>query len=100
MRFYLLNTKTEGHLLLPKVAQFLSHFTLNSRLCHFIVGDVYLDRAVYPYGKDMWLYSQNIEPEGHAVCMHIAWFLRYSSLESGQVYIELSAVKMDGGYYL
>jgi len=28
MRFYPLNTKTEGHLLLPKVAQFLSHFTL------------------------------------------------------------------------
>jgi len=48
----------------------------------------------------MWLYLQNIEPEGHAVCMHIAWFLRFSSLESGQVYIELSAVNMDGGYYL
>jgi len=98
MRFYLLNTKSEGHLLLPKVAQFLGHFTLTSKLCHFILGHVYLDRVVYC--KSMWFYSQNIEPESHAVCMHVAWFLRYSSLESGQGYIELSAVNMDGGYYI
>jgi len=46
MRFYALNTKTEGHLLFPKVPQFLSHFTLNSGLCHFILGDVYLDHSL------------------------------------------------------
>jgi len=30
MKFYPLNTKTEGHLLLPTVARFLSYFTLNT----------------------------------------------------------------------
>jgi len=54
----------------------------------------------FPYCKGIWMYSQNIEPEGHAVRMHVAWFLTYSSLESGQVYIELWAVNIDGGYYL
>jgi len=49
--------------------------------------NIYLDSVVYPYCMVMWLYLPNIEPEDHAVCMHIAWFLRYSTLESGQVYI-------------
>ena len=46
------------------------------------------------------LYSQNIKPEGHAVRMHVAWFIMYSRLESGQVYIKLWFVNMGGGYYL
>ena len=87
--FYLLNIKTEGHLILPKTAWFLSYLTLKSELYHFILGDVYLDRVVYPYCKGTWLYSQNIEPEGHAVRMHVARFLRYSTLESGQGNIKL-----------
>jgi len=89
MRFYPLSTKIEGHLLLPKVARFLSYFTLNIGLCHFILGDVYLDRVVYPYCKGMWLHSQNIEPEGLTVRMHIARFLRYSTLKSGQMNMKL-----------
>ena len=89
MSFYPLSTKTESHLLLPKVAWFLSYLTLKSGLYHFILGDVYLDRVVYPYCKGTWLYSQNIKPEGHAVRMYIAWFLRYSTLESGQGNIKL-----------
>jgi len=97
MRFYPLNIKTKGHLLLPTVAQFLSYFTLNSGLCHFLV---YLDRVVYPYCKGMWLYSQNIEPEGHAVYMHVVWFLRYSTLNSGQMNIKLWVVNMSGSNYL
>jgi len=96
MRSYSLNIKPDGHLMLSKIARFLSYLTLKSGLYHFIFGD----SVVYPYCKSMWLYLQNIEPESHTVCMHIAWFLRYSSLESGQVYIELSAVNMDGGFYL
>jgi len=76
-------------LILLKIARFLSYLTLKSGLYQFTLGDVYLDSVVYPNCMVMWLYLQNIEPEGHAVCMHIAWFLRYSSLESGQVYIEL-----------
>jgi len=48
-----------------------------------------MDRVVYPYWKGMWLYSQNIEPEGHAVRVHVAWFLRYSTLQSGQMNIKL-----------
>ena len=89
MRSYSLNIKTDGHLILPKIARFLSYLMLNSGLYHFILGDIYLVSVVYLYCKSTWLYLQNIKPEGHAVCMHIAWFLRYSSLESGQVYIEL-----------
>ena len=56
---------------------------------HFILGDVYLDRVVYPYRKCKWFYSPNIGPVGHAVRMHIAWFLKYSRLESGKAYIKL-----------
>jgi len=89
MRFYPLNTKTECHLLFQKVARFLSYFTLNSGLCHFILEDVYLDRVVYLYWKGMWLYSQNSEPEGLAVCIHVARFLRYSTLKSGQMNVKL-----------
>ena len=89
MKLYPLNTKTEGHLLLLKVAWFLSYLMLKGGLYHFILGDVYLDSVVYPYCKGMWLCSPNIEPEGHAVCMYIAWFLRYSTLESGQGHIKL-----------
>ena len=89
MRFYPLNAKTEGHLLLPNVAWFLSYLTLKCGLYRFTLGDVYLDSVVYPYCKGTWLYSPNIEPEGHAVRMHIAWFLRYSMLESGQGNIKL-----------
>ena len=89
MKFYSLNVKTEDHQLLPKVAWFLSYFALNSGLYHFILGDVNLDRVVYPYCKGTWLYSQNIKPEGHTVRMHVAWFLRYSTLESGQGNIKL-----------
>jgi len=44
-----------------------------------------MDIVVNPYWKGMWLYSQNIEPESHAVHMHVAWFLRYSTLKSGQM---------------
>jgi len=40
MRFYSPNVKTEDHLLLPKVALFLSYFVLKSGLYHFILGDV------------------------------------------------------------
>ena len=97
MRSYSLNIKTE---LLPKMAWFLSYLTLKSGLYHFILGDVYLDRVVCPYCKGTWLYSQNIEPEGRAVCMHVAWFLRYSTLESGQGNIKLRVVKMSGSNYL
>jgi len=61
----------------------------NSGLYHFILGDVYLDRVVHPYFKGMWFYSQNIEPECHAVRMHVPWFLRYSTLKSGQMNIKL-----------
>ena len=89
MRSYSLNIKTKGHLILPKMAWFLSYLTLKSGLYHFILGVVYLDRVIYPYCKGTWLYSPNIEPEGHAVRMHVAWLLRYSTLESGQVYIKL-----------
>ena len=49
MRSYSLNIKTEGHLILPKMAWFLSYLTLKSGLYHFILGDVYMDRVVYPY---------------------------------------------------
>jgi len=89
MRSYSLNIKTDGHLILQKGARFLSYLTLKSGLYHFILGDIYYDSVVYLYCMVMWLYLQNIEPECHAVCMHVAWFLRFSSLESGQVYIEL-----------
>jgi len=84
MRFYSLNVKTEGDLLLLKIAWFLSYLELNSGIYHFVLGDVYLDSVVYPYCKGTWMYSQNSEPEGQTVCMHIAWFLRYSTLKSGQ----------------
>ena len=84
MRSYSLNIKTEGHLILPKMAWFLSYLMVKSGLYHFILEDVYLDRVVYPYCKGTWLHSQNIEPEGHAVRMHVALFLRYSTLESGK----------------
>jgi len=87
MRSFSLNIKTDGPLILSKMARFLSYLTLKSGLYHFILGDIYLDSVVYSYCMVMWLYMQNIEPEGHAVHMHIAWFLRYSILESGQVYI-------------
>jgi len=80
MRSYSLNIKTDGHLILSKIARFLSYLTLKSGLYQFILGDIYLDSVVYPYCMVMWLYLQNIEPEGHSVCMHIAWFLRYWSL--------------------
>ena len=89
MRSYSLNIKTEGHLILPKIAWFPSYLMLKSGLYHFILGDVYLDKVIYPYCKGTWLYSQNIKPEGHAVRTHITWFLRYSGLEGGQVYINL-----------
>ena len=89
MRFYPLNINTEGHLLLPKVAWFLSYLALKNGLYHFILEDVYLVRVVYPYCKGTWLYSQNSEPEGHAVRMHVAWFLRYSTLQSGKGNIKL-----------
>jgi len=88
-RSYSLNIKTNCHLILLKIARVLSYLTLKSGLYHFILGDIYYDSVVYPYCMVMWLYLQNIAPEGHAVCMHIAWFLKYSSLESGHVYIEL-----------
>ena len=45
MRLYSLNIKTDGHLLLLKIAWFLI-VTLCSRVghtMHFILGDVYLD---------------------------------------------------------
>jgi len=77
MRFYPLNTKTEDHLLLTKVAWFLSYLKLNSGLYHFILGNVSLDSVVYPYCKCTWLYSHNIEPEGQAVRVHVACFLGY-----------------------
>jgi len=89
MRSYFLNIKTKGHLILPKIARFFSYLTLKNGLYQFILGDVYLDRVVYPYCKGTWLYSQNIKPEGYAVCMHLAWFLKCSRRESGQVYIKL-----------
>ena len=83
MRFYSLNVETEGHLLLPKVAWFLSYLALKCGLYQFILGDVNMDRVVYPYCNDMCLYSQNIKPEGHTVHMHVEWFLMYSMLDSG-----------------
>ena len=89
MRFYPLNTKTEDHLLLPKVAWFLRYLMLKCGLYRFILEDVYLDSVVYLYCRNTWLYSPNIEPEGHAVRMHITWFLRYSTLECGQGNIKL-----------
>jgi len=82
MRSYTLNNKTDGHLILSKLARFLCYLTLKSGLYQFILGDIYLDSIVYSYCMVMWLYLQNIEPEGHAVCIHVAWFFRYSSLES------------------
>ena len=42
MRFYSLNIKTKGHLLLPKIAWFLSYLMLKSGPYHFILGDVNL----------------------------------------------------------
>ena len=42
IKFYSLNIKTEGHLVLPKIAWFLSYLTLRSGLYHFILGDVNL----------------------------------------------------------
>jgi len=62
---------------------------LKCGLYHFILGDVYLDRVVYPYCKGTWLYSPKIELEGHAVRMHVAWFLRYSTLEEILHYTDL-----------
>ena len=41
MRFYSLNINTEGHLLFPKVAWFLSYLALKNGLYHFILEDVY-----------------------------------------------------------
>ena len=49
MKFYSLNIKTEGHLLLPKRTWFLSYLILKSGPYHFILGDVNLHRVVYPY---------------------------------------------------
>ena len=89
MRSYSLNIKTEGHLILPKMEWFLSYLKLKRGLYHFILGDVYLDRVVYPYCKGTWLHSPNIEPEGHTVRMHVAWLLKYSMVESGQGHINL-----------
>jgi len=40
------------------------------------------------------------KPDGHAVHIHVAWFLRYSRLESGYVCIKPWAVNMGGGYYM
>ena len=82
MRLYSLNIKTEGHLLLSRITWFLTYLMLKSVPCHFTLGDVYLDKFVYLYCKSMLLYSPNIEPEGHAVCMHLAWFLM---LETGHI---------------
>jgi len=59
-----------------------------------------LDKFPYLYCKGMWLYSPNIELEDHEVCMHIAWFLRYSILETGQKHISFWFVKMGGSKYL
>jgi len=42
MRSYSLNIKTDGHLILSKIAQFLSYLMLNSGLYHFILGDILL----------------------------------------------------------
>jgi len=53
MRFYSLNIKAEGHLLLPKIAWFLM---LRSKQYNFVLGDVNLGRVVYLYCKGMWLY--------------------------------------------
>ena len=55
MSSYSLNIKTEGHLILPKMVWFLSYLRLKCGLKHFVVGDVYLDRVVYPYCKGTWL---------------------------------------------
>ena len=49
MKLYSLNIKTKGHLLLPKIAWFLSYLMLKSGPCHLILRDVNLDRVVYPY---------------------------------------------------
>ena len=72
MRSYSLNIKTKGHLILPKIAWLPSYLMLRSGQYHFILRDVCLDRVVFPCCKGTWLYSQNIKPEGHAVCMHVA----------------------------
>ena len=42
IKFYSLNIKTEGHLVLPKIAWFLSYLMLKSVPYHFILGDVNL----------------------------------------------------------
>ena len=59
-----------------------------------------MDRFLYLYCKGTWLYSPNIEPEGPAVRMHIAWFLRCSMLETGQKHINFLLVNMGGSNYL
>jgi len=55
MRSYSPNIKTHGHLILPKIARFLSYPTLKSGLYHFILGDIYFDSVVYLYCMVMWL---------------------------------------------
>ena len=42
-----MNINTEGHLLLPEVAWFISYLALKSKLYHFIIADVYLAFAVW-----------------------------------------------------
>jgi len=90
-----LNIKTDGHLILSKIARFLCYLTLKSGLYHFILGD----SVVYPYCKGTWLYSQKSYHDGQTVRIHIVWFLKYSTLKSGQRNIKLLVVSMSGPYH-
>ena len=93
MRCYSLNIKTEGHLLLPKIAWFLTYLKLKS--------EPYLELFTWI------IHTAKVRGCTHQIlnlrvmqCIHIAWFLRCSMLETGQKHINFRFVNMGGSKYL